>query len=120
MSPRPTNTRRAPTSRLSDSDSRSNKNRRRTSRKHNARCAICGSGRNVEHHHIGGRKHLAWVSVPLCTDHHRQLHILLEQAGIDLRYTSDPVERMIRALGAISVLSCMIQNALQERYAASG
>src|SRR5580698_7442771 len=117
MSPRRMTTRRVAASRLSDGNSTGKKNRCRTSRKRNARCAICGSERNVEHHHIGGRKHLAWVTVPLCARHHRQLHTLLEQAGIDLRHTSDPVERMIRALSVISVLSCMIQNALQERYA---
>jgi hypothetical protein len=77
-------------------------------------CAICASRRNLQWHHIGGRKHLAWVMMPLCQPHHRQCHALMKRAGINPEYTSDPVERLIRASIAISILLCMVQEALRE------
>jgi hypothetical protein len=66
-------------------------------------CAICGSRQNVQWHHIGGKKHLAWVMMPVCQPHHRQCHALITRARINLEYTSDPVERLIRASIAISI-----------------
>lgn len=77
-------------------------------------CAICGSHLNVQLHHIGGRRHLIWVTAPLCQRHHDQLHKLITTAGIDLEYTSNPVERLIRASKAISIFMCMVLNALDE------
>jgi hypothetical protein len=77
-----------------------------------AGCVICGSHRNLQWHHIGGKKHLAWVMMPLCHPHHAQCHRLIK--GIDLQYTSDPVERLIRASIAISIFLCIVQEALRE------
>jgi hypothetical protein len=68
----------------------------------------------VERHHVGGRKHLAWFTAPLCAVHHKQLHRLITTAGVDLEYTTDPVERLIRAAKAISIFMCMVLNALHE------
>lgn len=65
------------------------------------RCAKCGSSRNVELHHIGGRNHVAWITIPLCQDHHMRLTAAIQQAGIDMRYTSDKPERLRRARQAI-------------------
>ena len=79
-------------------------------------CVICGSGKNVERNHIGGRNHLLWVTGPLCRLHHRQFHILLERAGVDLEYTPDPVERLIRASKAITIVQCMVNTALHGAY----
>lgn len=77
-------------------------------------CVICGNRSNTERHHVGGRKHLVWLTAPLCRDHHDQLHRLLKTAGVDLEYTRDPVERLIRATKAISIFMCMVQDALHE------
>jgi hypothetical protein len=77
-------------------------------------CVICGDHRGVELHHIGGRHHIAWLLAPLCRRHHRQCHALMEVAGVDLEHTRDPVERLIRAMKAISIFLCMLQNALHE------
>lgn len=77
-------------------------------------CVICGTRSTVERHHVGGRRHLAWLTAPLCNVHHKQLHRLLKTAGIDLEYTFDPVERLIRATKALSIFMCMVQDALHD------
>ena len=79
-----------------------------------ARCVLCGSIRNIEQHHIGGQNHIAWVTVPLCRNHHEQCHKLIELAGIDLEYTPDAVERLIRASKAINIFMAMALEALGE------
>jgi hypothetical protein len=79
-----------------------------------ARCVLCDSSQDVEHHHIGGRNHLAWVTVPLCRPHHNQCHGLIESSAIDLEYTSDPAERLIRASKAINIFLCMALEALDQ------
>lgn len=77
-------------------------------------CVICGKRKRVERHHIGGRKHLVWITAPLCHIHHERLHCLLKSAGIVLEYTADPVERLIRATKAINIFMCMVVDALHE------
>jgi hypothetical protein len=77
-------------------------------------CAMCGSRNNIEHNHIGGRNHLIWVTGPLCQAHHRQFHTFLENLRVDLAYTADPIERLMRASKAITILLCMVQNAMHE------
>ncbi len=79
-----------------------------------AACVICGSHRNLQWHHIGGRKHLAYVEMPLCYVHHKQCHMLVKSSGVNLEYTSDSVERLIRASIAISIFFCMVQEALRQ------
>lgn len=75
---------------------------------------MCGTRVNVELHHLGGRRHLIWLTAPLCRIHHNQLHRLLKTAGIDLEYTADSAERLIRAAKAISIFMCMVLEALHE------
>jgi hypothetical protein len=77
-------------------------------------CVACGSRIKVHRHHVGGRRHLIWLTAPLCQVHHDQLHRLLKTAGVDLEYTTDPIDRLIRASKAISILMCMVLNALHE------
>lgn len=76
-------------------------------------CAICGSMRRVEANHVGGRKHLAWFTSPLCGEHHDRFHALLRQIGVDLQYTPEPVERAIRVLKALLVFAWMVLEGLQ-------
>lgn len=85
-----------------------------TRKRKGSACVVCGSRINVEFHHLGGQRHLIWLTAPLCRIHHDQLHRLLKTAGIDLEHTTDPVERLIRAAKAISIFMCMVLNALQE------
>ena len=77
-----------------------------------AGCVICGSHRNLQWHHIGGKRHLVWVMMPLCRAHHEQFHRLIK--GVDLQYTSDPVKRLIRASIAINIFLCIVLQALRE------
>ena len=77
------------------------------------RCVICGSTRRVEANHVGGRNFVAWFTSPLCGDHHDRFHVLLRQMRIELRYTSDPLERAIRVLKAMLVFAWMVLEGLQ-------
>jgi hypothetical protein len=79
-------------------------------------CVLCAQTRNIERNHIGGKNHLFWVTGPLCLPHHKQFHRMLELAGVDLEYTPDPVERLIRASKAITIFKCMVEHALHEAY----
>lgn len=81
-------------------------------RKHR-RCVICGSTRRVQRHHLCGRNLIAWFTCLLCGEHHDRLHALLCQAGVDLRFTSDPIERIRRALAAIKVFEWMLLEKLK-------
>ena len=84
----------------------------------NRRCVICGSAHRVESNHVGGRKHVAWFTGPLCGDHHDRFHLLLRQMRLDLRYTCDPIDRAIRVLKATLVFAWMVLEGLQ--HAANG
>jgi hypothetical protein len=77
------------------------------------KCAICDSTERVEANHVGGRNHIAWFTSPLCGEHHDRFHVLLRQMRLDLRYTSEPVERTVRALKAILVFAWMVLEGLQ-------
>jgi hypothetical protein len=78
------------------------------------RCVICGSARKVEMNHIGGRHFVAWFTVPFCYEHHARFHIQVQQAGVDLRYTSDPIERARRALAAIKICEWVLLEMMKE------
>lgn len=74
-----------------------------SNRRQAIRCSKCGSSHNVEMHHIGGRNHVVWLMIPLCNKHHVELTLAIQQAGIDMRYTSDKIERLRRARKTIYV-----------------
>jgi len=78
-----------------------------------AHCVICG-GEDVEQNHVGGRHHVAWFTMPFCLDHHAQFHALLRASGVDLKYTPDPRERILRALQAITVCEWILHEALRK------
>lgn len=77
-------------------------------------CVICGSNAKVERNHVGGRNHVAWFWMPCCKKHHDHFHALLRMAGVNLEYTSDPRERLLRALKAAQVFEWMLLEALNE------
>ena len=80
--------------------------------KASGRCVICG--RKAERNHAGGKNHVAWFTMPFCRAHHAQFHALLRAAGIDLEYTPDPSERLLRGLQACLVALWVQIKALQE------
>jgi hypothetical protein len=68
------------------------------------RCTICGSADQVEKHHVGGRNHVVWFTIPLCRDHHVRLTAYIAAAGVDMRYSPDRLARLRRARQAICML----------------
>lgn len=60
-------------------------------------CAICGSTKAVEEHHLGGRNHAAYFTIPLCRSHHEALTVAIARAGVQMQHTSDKTERARRA-----------------------
>lgn len=77
-------------------------------------CVICGSNKGVERNHAGGRNHIAWLTVPFCGKHHTQFHRQLESLQIDLRYTPNPVKRLVLAALALIIALWMVMQALWE------
>lgn len=68
-------------------------------------CAFCGSTMNVEEHHLGGRKHAAHFTIPLCKEHHQEVSIAIQRADSEMmRHTSDQTERLRRVVMACAVL----------------
>jgi hypothetical protein len=82
-----------------------------------SKCVICGSTGRVEANHVGGRRHIAWFTMPLCGEHHDRFHVLLNQIRLDLRCTPDPVERSLRVLKATLVFGWMVIEALHHQIA---
>lgn len=77
------------------------------------RCVICGC-EGAQRNHVGGRNHVAWFTMPFCLAHHDQFHELLRNSGINLEYTSDPRERLLRAIDACLLAQWMFGRALHE------
>ena len=80
--------------------------------KTSARCVICGS-EGTERNHVGGRNHVAWFSMQFCLAHHAQFHALLRNARVNLEYTSDSRERLVRALKAFMIAQWVLTEALR-------
>lgn len=76
-------------------------------------CVICGA-EGIQRHHVGGKNHIAWFTMPLCEFHHAQISALITEAKIDLRYTDDPRERLLRAQEACQIFQWMLLQAERE------
>jgi hypothetical protein len=81
-------------------------------------CVICGATKNIEQNHAGGRKHIAWFTVPFCERHHEQFHRQLEGVGINLRYTPNKLKRLVMAALALTIALWMVLQALWEAVSA--
>jgi hypothetical protein len=79
-----------------------------------AACVICGTDKNLELNHVGGRNHLAWFTVTFCEPHHHKFHRLLEAVGLDLRYTPNKLKRLVTAALALTIALWMVLQALME------
>src|SRR6266852_578268 len=83
------------------------------------RCAICGSAEDVQKHHLGGRYHAPYFTIPLCFPHHKRVTVAIQQmgrqtGGVDLmKYTSDPAERARRARLAALVFLWFLEEMLE-------
>jgi hypothetical protein len=79
-----------------------------------AACVICGTDKNLEMNHVGGRNHLAWFTVPFCEQHHHEFHRLLDGVRLDLRYTPNKLKRLVTAAVALTIALWMVLQALME------
>jgi hypothetical protein len=75
------------------------------------RCVVCSSKHRLELNHVGGRNHVAWFTMWFCQAHHRKYHAQLTQLGVDLAYTSDPIERYTSVQKAIAFCAVVIADA---------
>jgi hypothetical protein len=57
----------------------------------------------IEEHHVGLRNHVPWFTLPLCQQHHREIHRSLEGAGVETRSTTNKLHRIGWALKALAV-----------------
>lgn len=76
------------------------------------RCVICGSGKEIQEHHLGGQKHASHFTVSLCRSHHEAVTLAISRAGVNMRYTSDKEERARRARLATYVFLWFLEDAL--------
>jgi len=77
------------------------------------RCNLCGSTRNVTRHHVGGQNFIAWFTMSLCDKCQEIFHARQRAAGIDLRPTSNPMRRLIRALKMAVLFMWMLLDMLE-------
>ena len=77
-------------------------------------CVICGSAKNLQMNHAGGRHHIAWFTMTFSERHQQQFDRLLERVGIDLRYTPNKLKRLVIAALALTIALWMVLQALGE------
>lgn len=77
-------------------------------------CAICGSTRNIEEHHLGLFQHAPFFTIPLCQPHHQAVTLAIVRAGVDPRYTDIVEERARRARMAAYVFLWFLDEQLAE------
>lgn len=77
-------------------------------------CVVCGENKKIERNHAGGKNHIEWFKVPFCKRHHDQFHRMLENLGINLRYTPNKLKRLATAALALTIALWMVLQALWE------
>ena len=92
--------------------------RRLSRRKEQNRCLLCGRTVRIEQHHPAGRNHDPPFTAPLCQACHALATENLRRAGVDMRFVTDPIERVRKALKATAVFLEMLVEA-QLRWAES-
>jgi hypothetical protein len=78
------------------------------------RCAFCGSTDRVEAHHLGGREHARYYTIPLCGEHHNRVTRAIEQMGRQsgvglMQHTDDAAERVRRARLAALIFQWFVE-----------
>ena len=76
------------------------------------RCFICGSKKDLQEHHLGGRNHARFSTITLCRIHHEPVSILIARAKISPDFTSDMVERARRARQTALVFQWFLDDAI--------
>ncbi len=78
-------------------------------------CFICGSKKDLQEHHLGGRNHARFSTITLCRIHHEPVSILIARAKISPDLTSDMAERARRARQATLVFLWFLDDAVQTK-----
>lgn len=76
------------------------------------RCLRCGRKIRTEKHHVAGRNHDSEFTAGLCQACHAQATEDLRKADVDMRYTTNSVERVRRSLKATAVFLWMLAEAM--------
>jgi hypothetical protein len=76
-------------------------------------CVRCGTTDNVIQHHLGGKNFIGWFTIALCERCHEIFHARQRAAGIDLRCTSNPRLRLLRALKMTRLFEWMLFEMLE-------
>lgn len=74
-------------------------------------CVLC-----IQDHHTAGRNHDSQLTAPVCELHHRELHELMLQGGVSLRFEPETRTRVAQALRASAVYDRRRADAM-ERWA---
>jgi hypothetical protein len=86
--------------------------RRRSRRKDQDRCLLCGRSLGIEQHHVAGKNHDPPLKASLCQACHALATENLRRADVDMRYETDSVQRVRKALKATAVFLHMLAEAL--------
>jgi hypothetical protein len=73
---------------------------------------LCGALDAIEQHHVGGRNHVPWFTLPMCSTHHREMTRALQQAGVEMKPATTKAERVARALQALAVFQWQLAKEL--------
>lgn len=67
------------------------------------RCTFCGGTDRIEKHHVGGRNHAPWFTLPLCRRHHVEITKALCASEVDMRHTTNRIVRVARAIQGLAM-----------------
>ena len=64
----------------------------------------------MQRHHVGGKGHIAWFTIPHCERHHKRVTRFVDLAGVNLHYTPDKRERLRRARKATTAFLWLLED----------
>jgi len=76
---------------------------------------FCGSSKQLEDNHLGGRKYIPDIYIPFCGEDHATFHVLCRRAGINFRAIKDRSMALIQALKAMLIGLWMVVDRLEKQ-----
>jgi len=86
--------------------------RRLFEREERNRCLLCGREKQIEQHHVAGRRHDPEFTTPLCQACHALATENLRRADVNMQHEPNHVDRVRNALKAIAVFLRMLAETL--------
>ena len=86
--------------------------------KHCSECpkqCFCGSSKQLEDNHLGGRRHVPDIYLPFCAEDHAEFHVLCRRAGVDLRAIKNRSMALVQALKAMLIGLWMVVDRLERQ-----